>query len=616
MKRIFIFALAAITLTCCCNKERVVEFPEVSATNTTSIIIEKVELTDSVTKVQIRGYHYPKYWILITSDTHLVADGQTYEMTGTEGIIADEKLHMPADGDSLFTLKFAPIPLNTKSFDFIEGHGEGAFKLLDVNLTSKTDDAYKKGLPKDIKVTPDTVTEIHDFEYKIGETTLNIHLLGYKPEYGDKLEIYIEEFLGSDVKQKVQFDAATGTGTVHLTQYGSCRGFVRMYNIGLGTFYVSPGETVDIYCDLGYTDSISAKENRTNKPVRDVKSIYSKGSVFDTINNLPCPPLEIREFEFGYYQYVKNPDIHKLTAEEYIDKVQEDLNEVIEKIKHSSAHPVTKKLKIADMTLSAVCAADDCDMIREESYRRAHKIKWSDPIDYTYDTISNELKNKIFRFVDLSDNALMLSEYYSFIGAADEHFNKIWYATYQAIIDAKNCKLSSEQLAEMKKWDNPFYAQMCEDIYNKAVAMMAEGKGLIQPTPDVAVDKLFEAIIAPHQGKTILVDFWNSWCGPCRNAISYNEPFKKTELAGDNIVWIYLANETSPMTTYLEMIPDIEGLHFRLSQEQWKHLTDNVFDIDGIPSYVLVKKDGTYSLRNDLRDHNKMLKVLKAEKQL
>ena len=71
---------------------------------------------------------------------------------------------MPADGDSLFTLKFAPIPLNTKSFDFIEGHGEGAFKLLDVNLTSKTDDAYKKGLPKDIKVTPDTVTEIPDFE--------------------------------------------------------------------------------------------------------------------------------------------------------------------------------------------------------------------------------------------------------------------------------------------------------------------------------------------------------------------------------------------------------------------------------------------------------------------
>ena len=69
------------------------------------------------------------------------------------------------------------------------------------------------------------------------------------------------------------------------------------------------------------------------------------------------------------------------------------------------------------------------------------------------------------------------------------------------------------------------------------------------------------------------------------------------------------------MTTYLEMIPDIEGLHYRLSQEQWKHLTDNVFDIDGIPSYVLVKKDGTYSLRNDLRDHNKMLKVLKAERQ-
>ena len=29
------------------------------------------------------------------------------------------------------------------------------------------------------------------------------------------------------------------------------------------------------------------------------------------------------------------------------------------------------------------------------------------------------------------------------------------------------------------------------------------------------------------------------------------------------------------------------------------------FNIDGIPSYVLVDKKGDYCMRNDLRDHNK-----------
>ena len=60
------------------------------------------------------------------------------------------------------------------------------------------------------------------------------------------------------------------------------------------------------------------------------------------------------------------------------------------------------------------------------------------------------------------------------------------------------------------------------------------------------------------------------------------------------------------------MIPGIKGKHFRLNDEQWNYLCKK-FHIDGIPSYVLVDKDGSYSLRNDLRDHNRLVKTL-AEK--
>ena len=61
------------------------------------------------------------------------------------------------------------------------------------------------------------------------------------------------------------------------------------------------------------------------------------------------------------------------------------------------------------------------------------------------------------------------------------------------------------------------------------------------------------------------------------------------------------------------MIPYIKGLHYRLNDAQWRQLTSKDFDIDGIPSYVLVKKDGTYALRNDFRDHALLVSTLKSE---
>ena len=152
---------------------------------------------------------------------------------------------------------------------------------------------------------------------------------------------------------------------------------------------------------------------------------------------------------------------------------------------------------------------------------------------------------------------------------------------------------------------------MCEDINAKAIEQINANQNKIQPTPDVSIDQLFKAIIAPHKGKVILVDFWNTWCGPCRNALKLNEPLKNTELNSEDIVWIYIANETSPMQTYLEMIPDIKGLHYRLTDQQWVQLTDKDFKIDGIPSYVLVQKDGTYALSNNFRNHDTMVKTLK-----
>ena len=75
-RRIFICMVATIAIAACTPKEKTVDFPAVGATNTDYIIIEKVEMTDSLTSLHIRGYHFPGWWIKIVKDTYLDASWQ------------------------------------------------------------------------------------------------------------------------------------------------------------------------------------------------------------------------------------------------------------------------------------------------------------------------------------------------------------------------------------------------------------------------------------------------------------------------------------------------------------------------------------------------------------
>ena len=143
--------------------------------------------------------------------------------------------------------------------------------------------------------------------------------------------------------------------------------------------------------------------------------------------------------------------------------------------------------------------------------------------------------------------------------------------------------------------------------------IMLDSKVKIEPTPDVADDKMLEAIIAPHKGKVVLVDFWNTWCGPCRQMHKIVAELREANKDLEEVVWIYIANDSSPLPTYKQMIPEIKGLHYRLADKHagaWTAIGKQM-NITGIPSYVLVEKDGSYKLRNDMRGDEKMASILR-----
>ena len=65
----------------------------------------------------------------------------------------------------------------------------------------------------------------------------------------------------------------------------------------------------------------------------------------------------------------------------------------------------------------------------------------------------------------------------------------------------------------------------------------------------------------------------------------------KERLASKDIVFIYLTGPSSPMANWKQDLEKMNGVHYRLSEAQWKYLCQS-YGITGIPGYLIISHDG------------------------
>ena len=106
----------------------------------------------------------------------------------------------------------------------------------------------------------------------------------------------------------------------------------------------------------------------------------------------------------------------------------------------------------------------------------------------------------------------------------------------------------------------------------------------------VAPENILQTILDNYKGRAVLIDMWATWCGPCRAGHKTMAPLKE-ELKGRNIKFIYITPPSSPPTTWLEMIKDIDGDHYYLTEEQNHYILQH-FESSGIPTYAIYDTKG------------------------
>jgi thiol-disulfide isomerase/thioredoxin len=105
-----------------------------------------------------------------------------------------------------------------------------------------------------------------------------------------------------------------------------------------------------------------------------------------------------------------------------------------------------------------------------------------------------------------------------------------------------------------------------------------------------------EDLLALTKDKTVLLDMWGTWCGPCRNEIHDNGPAIKAYFKGKGLDYFYVANrDLSHEDNWKKLISylDMKGTHILANDNLTKDIMAKVKGT-GYPTYLIIKKDGTY----------------------
>ena len=547
------------------KKTIVWENPSVAYSAIPYFQIQKVEMTKEKTAMYVRMALLPGYGFRISEDSYLQTNGKQYRIIGSDSIpLGGDYIILDDSGRKDFVLYFKPLPLDTKEFDFLEGMAKGDYKVFGIHDKDYT--MPPASVPTEYMVEDDG-EGLAELKFDATPATIHFKSLNYRKGMNTEIQVQYVDLKNPAMPMDVEvYLNDDGEASLSLPVCLPQIVWIDISNIpwsSVGCLYLSPGKEVTVLVDMLHDDS------RANSKIVGAKGYYAKfgkdwrQSAFDKkTENGPQKPT------------VKKEDIHDVqTLIRYCDEERENYDKWVKNSNYCKAF----KEYLIQFAYSPIFMFEG----EQDSLSKTKEFT-----DYVIRNYTQNLYNKNIPFYNTFVDA---SKYYSMTDARGFNADLARYCYYLPQV------LDSKQLAKPLIEDKNL-----SDLYDKYVAeyqatVAANKQGLADnihylDMTEVAPENTLQTILDRYKGKTILIDIWATWCGPCKFGHEKMKTLKE-ELSDKDIVYVYLTSPTSNYEEWKKYIADISGEHYFLTQEQ----LDGIFqqlNKNSYPTYAVFSPDG------------------------
>ncbi len=162
------------------------------------------------------------------------------------------------------------------------------------------------------------------------------------------------------------------------------------------------------------------------------------------------------------------------------------------------------------------------------------------------------------------------------------------YRTYSNDVTISNTYLDKFNML----CENEGYKKIVANMLNeKNTDLYIKGSNKLSSADGKTVQD-FQAVIANYKGKIALLDFWASWCSPCREEMPYFDLLKKA-YKGKNIAFVSISSDAK-INDWLKASKEeaLENANNFLLLNFDRSPFVKQYSINSIPRYMLIGKDG------------------------